>query len=125
MPLAPGLSARLELTVTEADTALALGSGDVPVLGTPRLVALAEEACCRAIAAQLGDDETTVGMRVQLDHLAPTAVGMAVTAEATLEKVEGRRLTFTCSANDPHGLIAAGKLTRVVVERDRFLKKSL
>lgn len=94
------------------------------VLGTPRLVALCEEACCLAVADQLEGDETTVGMRIQLDHLAPTAVGMTVTAEVTLEKVEGRRLTFTASASDPHGLVGAGKITRVVVERERFLKKA-
>jgi predicted thioesterase len=109
------------LTVTEADTAIAMGSGDVPVLATPRLVALCEEACCMAVAGGLGQGETTVGMRVQLDHLAPTAVGGNVVAEATLEKVEGRRLTFTATANDDHGLIGAAKLTRVVVERSRFL----
>lgn len=125
VPLQPGLSARLELTVADSDTAQALGSGDVPVLGTPRLVALCEEACCKAIEGQLDDAETTVGMRVQLDHLAPTGVGLTVTAEVTLEKVEGRRLTFTATANDPHGLVGAGKLTRVIVEREGFLKKSL
>ncbi len=124
MPLQPGLSHRLELTVTEADTALAVRSGDVPVLGTPRLVALCEEACCLAVAGQLDEGETTVGMRVQLDHLAPTAVGQTVTAEVTLEKVEGRRLVFTASASDPHGLVGAGKITRVVVARERFLKKA-
>ena len=124
MPLQPGLSQRLELTVSDADTAIAMRSGDVPVLGTPRLVALCEEACCLAVKEHLDDSDTTVGMRVQLDHLAPTAVGMTVTAEVTLEKVEGRRLTFTASASDPHGLVGAGKITREVVERERFLKKA-
>ena len=124
MPLQPGLTARLELKVEDADTAIAIKSGDVPVLGTPRLVALCEEACCRAVERHLPDNETTVGMRIQLDHLAPTAVGNTVTAEVTLEKVEGRRLTFTASASDDHGLVGAGKITRVVVDRDRFLKKA-
>jgi len=124
VPPQPGLSARLQLDVTEADTAIAIRSGDVPVLATPRLVALCEEACCLAVKEHLPDGETTVGMRIQLDHLAPTAVGAMVTAEATLEKVEGRRLTFTCSASDAHGLVGAGKITRVVVERERFLKKA-
>ena len=62
-------------------------------------------------------------MRVQLDHLAPSAVGSHVTAEATLEKVEGRRLIFTVSVEDERGLIAAGKVTRVVVDVERFLDK--
>jgi predicted thioesterase len=124
VPPTPGLSARLELTVAESDTAIALGSGDVPVLGTPRLIALCEEACCRAIEGTLQPHETTVGMRIQFDHLAPTAVGLVVAAEASLEKCEGRRLTFTVSVSDPHGLVGAGKLTRVIVEREPFLKKS-
>jgi fluoroacetyl-CoA thioesterase len=63
-------------------------------------------------------------MRTQVDHLAPTAVGGVVTAEATLEKVEGRRLTFTVSVNDRCGLVAAGKVTRVIVDRERFLAKA-
>lgn len=111
------------MTVAEADTALALGSGQVPVLATPRVVALCEEATCEAVSGELEAGQTTVGMRVQLDHLAPTAVGGAVTAEAALEKVEGRRLVFTVSVSDAQGLVAAGKITRVVVEVDRFLKK--
>lgn len=120
----PGLSGRIELTVDELDTAVALRSGDVLVLATPRIVALCEEASIAALAGMLQDHETTVGMRVQLDHLAPTAVGQLVTAEATLEKVQGRRLTFTVSVSDARGLVAAGKVTRVVVDRERFLDKA-
>lgn len=112
------------MTVGEADTAVALRSGDVPVLATPRVVALAEEASCQAVAGELDEGQTTVGMRVQLDHLAPTGVGGSVTAEASLEKVEGRRLVFTVTVSDGHGLVAAGKITRVVVETERFLKKT-
>ena len=93
------------------------------MLATPRLIALCEEASLDALAGQVPEGYTTVGMRVQLDHLAPTAVGGSITAEATLEKVEGRRLTFTVSAADDRGLVAAGKVTRVVVEIDQFLAK--
>jgi fluoroacetyl-CoA thioesterase len=120
----PGLSSKLELKVSESDTAIAHGSGDVPVLATPRLVALMEEATVSAIARRLAHTETSVGMRVQLDHLQPTAVGSTVLAEATLEKVEGRRLTFTVTVTDDCGLVAAGKVTRVVVDRERFLEKA-
>lgn len=112
------------MTVGETDTAVALRSGQVPVLATPRVVALCEEATCEAVSGELDEGQTTVGMRVQLDHLAPTAVGGSVTAEAALEKVEGRRLVFTVSVSDAQGLVAAGKITRVVVEVDRFLKKA-
>jgi fluoroacetyl-CoA thioesterase len=122
--IAIGLTGRATLRVTEADTAVTLRSGDVPVLATPRLVGLCEEACVQAIRGELAPGLTTVGMRVQFDHLAPTGVGSSVTAETTLEKVEGRRLTFTAAASDPGGLVGAGKLTRVVVEVEPFLKKA-
>ena len=123
MPLQPGLAARVSLTVCDADTAVALHSGEVPVLATPRLIALCEEASLQAIAQQVPEGHTTVGMRVQLDHLAPTAVGATVLAEARLDKIEGRRLTFAVSASDDRGLIAAGKVTRVVVDVEKFLDK--
>ncbi len=124
MPLEPGLAGKAELTVGDADTAIALGSGDVPVLGTPRLVALCEEATLSCVEGMLPQGSTTVGMRVQIDHLNPTAVGSRVVAEATLDKIEGRRLIFTVSASDECGLVAAGKVTRVIVETARFLDKA-
>jgi fluoroacetyl-CoA thioesterase len=118
-----GLRAEATLLVTEADTARAMGSGDVDVLATPRLVALCEQASCEALGGRLTDTTTTVGMRVQIDHLQPTPVGAVVTAEAVLERIEGRRLSFTVSVSDAGGLVAAGRLTRVVVDRERFLAK--
>jgi len=93
------------------------------VLGSPRLVALCEEACCNALEQSLEDGTTTVGMRIQFDHLQPTPVGAEVVAEAVLEKIEGRRLKFTVSASDSGGLVAAGKITRVLVDLDRFMAK--
>jgi predicted thioesterase len=115
------LAATAVLDVCDSDTAVAMRSGEVPVLGTPRLIALCEEASLRAIAGQVPAGHTTVGMRVQLDHLAPTAVGNQVTAEARLDKIQGRRLTFSVSASDDRGLIAAGKVTRVVVDVEKFM----
>lgn len=112
------------MTVTEADTAVAMKSGSVLVLATPRVIALCEQATCAALAGHLAEGCTTVGMRVQIDHLQPTGVGLTVSAEAVLEKIEGRRLTFTVSASDTKGLVAAGKVTRVMVEVDRFMDKS-
>ena len=112
------------MVVGETDTALAMRSGDVEVLATPRLVALCEEAACFAVAGALGAERTSVGVRVQFDHLAPVRTGSEVAAEATLEKVEGRRLIFTVTATDSAGLVGAGKVTRVVVDRDEFLTKA-
>lgn len=120
----PGLRGEAHLVVEAADTAEALGSGSVAVLGTPRLIALCEQASIAAIASHLPDGHTTVGMRVQMEHLQPSAIGAQVTAEAVLEKVEGRRLCFTVSASDERGLIACGKVTRVQVDVDRFLDKA-
>ena len=124
MPLSPGLHGSAKLVVTHDDTAVALRSGEVEVLATPRLIALVEEAAMTAVGDRLPAGQTTVGMRVQVDHLAPTSVGSSVAAEATLEKVEGRRLTFTVSVTDHGGLVAAGKVTRVIVETERFLDKA-
>ncbi len=124
MRLRPGLSATATMVVSDADTARTLRSGDVPVLATPRVVGLAEEATVQAVGDGLDAGQTTVGFRVQLDHLAPTPVGGEVAAEATLETVESRRLTFRVSVTDGRGLVAAGRITRVVVDRDRFLERT-
>jgi fluoroacetyl-CoA thioesterase len=121
--LETGMRGDAKLVVTHADTARALGSGSVDVLGSPRLVALCEEACCKALENSLDEGTTSVGMRVQFDHLQPTPIGVEVVAEAVLEKIDGRRLKFTVSASDPGGLVAAGKITRVVVDLERFMAK--
>ena len=112
------------MVVSEDDTAPAFQSGSVPVLATGRVVGLAESATVLAVGDRLGEGTTTVGYRVQLDHLVPSAVGSHVKAEAMLEAVQGRRLTFRVSVTDARGLVAAGKITRVVVERARFLEKA-
>jgi predicted thioesterase len=120
----PGLAAHVELTVGEADTAVALRSGDVPVLATPRVIALCEEAAVLALQGHLPGGQTSVGHTVQLDHVAPSRIGARVSAEAVLQKANGRRLTFTVSVTDEHGLLAAGIVTRVVVDTDRFLDRA-
>jgi fluoroacetyl-CoA thioesterase len=124
MSVAIGLCGEVELTVTAADTARAMRSGEVAVLATPRVVALCEQASCAALAGHLAEGETSVGTRVELAHLAPVAVGSTVRAVATLEKAEGRRLVFNVSVTDNAGLVAAGKVTRVVVAMEDFLRKT-
>ena len=116
-----GLSARIELHVTEADTAVAFRSGSVPVLATPRLLALCEEASCLAVEGHLPVNCTSVAKRLQFDHLVPVGVGGTVWAEATLDRTEGRRLVFSLSVSESAGLVAAGKLVRVVVDQTSFL----
>lgn len=124
MQIDPGLRGDAALVVGAADTARAMGSGDVDVLATPRVIALCEQATVAALSDHLPAGHTTVGMRVQLDHLQPTPVGDRVEAEAVLDRVEGRRLTFTVSAADRRGIVAVGKVTRVLVELERFLAKT-
>lgn len=112
------------LVVTDSDTAIAYGSGCVPVLATPCVIKLCEQAAVAAVNDHLPDGVTTVGMRVQIDHLQPTAVGHVVSAEAILKHIEGRRLTFAVSVEDHRGLVAAGKVTRVMIEVQRFMDKT-
>ncbi|HEY3239820.1 MAG TPA: hotdog domain-containing protein [Acidimicrobiia bacterium] len=123
MVLTPGLSAAVEHVVAESDTAVALGSGDVPVLGTPRLLALAEEATVAAVAEALDPESTTVGHRVALEHRAPTAVGEKVRAEAVLTEVDGRSLVFQVAVSDGRGPIGEATITRVIVDRAAFLDR--
>lgn len=106
--------------MTRADTARALGSGDVEVLGTPRVLALTEAATVQAAAASLGPGQTTVGTRVELDHLAPSGVGATVRAEATLVYRTGRRLTFDVRVTQGDRTVATGRINRAIVDRDAF-----
>jgi predicted thioesterase len=122
--LTPGLTARVELTVTDTDTAQAVGSGDVPVLGTPRVLALAEAATVAATAARMPSGSTTVGTRVELDHRAATPVGRTVVAQARLAAVEGRRLHFEVSVSDGDETVAEGRVERVLVDRQRFVERA-
>jgi fluoroacetyl-CoA thioesterase len=119
-----GATATVELTVTDADTAQALGSGDVPVLGTPRVLALAEAATVAATARRLEPGQTTVGSRVELEHRAATPVGRTVTAEARLTTVEGRRLRFEVTVRDGGDIAAVGTVERVIVDRHRFVERA-
>ncbi len=124
MPLDAGLSGSASRTVTDADTASTQGTGSVPVISTPSVVLLAEQAAVAAVDGHVPAGHTTVGYRVQLDHLAPVPVGEEVTAEAVLETIEGRRLTFRVSVKYRAGLVAAGRITRVAVEEARFVARA-
>jgi fluoroacetyl-CoA thioesterase len=120
----PTDSASVTTTVTEADTARALGSGDVDVLATPRALALAEAATVRAAAASLTPAQTTVGIHVELAHLAPSPVGVTVRAEAQLVDRTARRLTFEVRLTQDGRSVAAGRITRAIVDRDQFASRS-
>jgi fluoroacetyl-CoA thioesterase len=136
MGLAAGQRATVRMVVGDADTAIAAGSGDVPVLATPRLLALAEAACVAAIAPQLAPGMTSVGTSVSLEHRRASPVGAEVLVEAELTSVEGRRLVFSFIAresgrrdgsagaggqDDEDLVVGAGTAERVLVDREVFL----
>jgi predicted thioesterase len=140
MGLAVGLRASVRHVVTEADTAVRAGSGDVPVLATPRLLALAEAACVAALEAHLGAGMTSVGTGVALEHRRASPVGTEIEVEAELTELAGRRLVFAFiarhvrprSAARPDGagpdgdeeVAGAGSVQRIVVDRARFLAQA-
>jgi fluoroacetyl-CoA thioesterase len=114
-----------EHTVTEADTAASVGSGDVPVLATPTLIAWLEAATVQAAAHLIAPGQTTVGTSVRVDHLRATPVGDTVTVHATPpDEAAGKRLTFQVRAVDASGReVAAGEIDRAIVDRARFLRR--
>lgn len=125
MSVQPGLQGSADMMVGDGDTAVAMGSGDVPLLATPRLVALLEAASIDALRGALDEGDTSVGTGVEIDHVSPTPVGWEVHAEAVLAGVNGRHLRFEVRAWDVRGDVARGVHHRAVVERRRFLDRAL
>ena len=119
------LSATLTFTVGDDDTAAALGSGSLPVLATPRLLAWCEAATCAAIEPALPEGGTSVGTRVSLEHLGASPVGAEVEVTATSAYVDGRLHRFTVAARQLAGgkVVGTGEVTRVVVDAERFLSR--
>ena len=140
MGLAPGLRASVRIVVSEADTAIAAGTGDVPVLATPRLLALAEAAAVAAVTPQLGAGLTSVGTATSLEHRRACPVGAEVEVDTDLTEVDGRRLVFSfiarlsrplpssggaggAAGGDEDLVVGAGTVERVVVDRATFLAR--
>lgn len=119
----PGLRETRSLCVSAADLASSLGSGDVPVLGTPALLALAESACVAAICMDLPEGSTSVGTWAEVEHMRATAQGAEVDAEATLIGHHGRRLEFQILVRDGDEIIAKVRHRRVLVDREKFIAK--
>ncbi len=121
-----GQSATIEFTVTDQDTAAAVGSGALPVLGTPRLLAWCEAATCRAVEGFLSPGQTSVGTRVSLEHLVASPVGRTVSVRADVVYVDGRLVRFEVVAEhtDDGKVIGHGEVTRVVVDGERFLARA-
>ncbi len=113
-----------ETMVELADTALEVGSGSLRVYATPCMAALMEGAACNCIEALMPEGQTSVGISLNLSHMSATPVGMGVIAEATLTKVEGKKLTFDITAKDESGTIGTATHERVIVNAERFLEKA-
>lgn len=131
-------TATLSFTVTDDDTALAVGSGSLPVLGTPRLLAWCEAATCAALEPELDEGQTSVGTRISLEHLAASPVGAVVTVTASVSHVDGRLRRFAVAAShrgpaaggatdanseQPVKPIGNAEVTRIVVDTERFLSR--
>ena len=123
MSIEVGLSATLERTVGDDDTAAALGSGGLPVLGTPRLLAWCEAATCAALADDLADGRTSVGTRVSIEHVAPSAVGARLSVSASVVHVDGTLVRLAVAARQDGRLVGSGEVTRVVVDAERFMSR--
>ena len=113
-----------ETMVELADTALEVGSGSLRVYATPCMAALMEGAACNCIEEFLAEGQTSVGISLNLSHTSATPVGMGVIAEATLTKVEGKKLSFSITAKDEAGTIGTATHERVIVNAERFLEKT-
>ena len=118
-----GLKYTSELTVTDAVTAVRMGSGDMPVLATPAMMALMENAAMLAVADELPEGSTTVGGHIASSHLRPSKIGDVVRAVAEVTKVDGRKIEFKVSAYSGDILLGEGTHLRFVVDRERFMSK--
>ncbi len=123
MELKPGLRGTSSLIVAEEHTAAHFGAGGVHVFGTPMMIGLMENAAFSAVQQVLPAGQTSVGTRVDVQHLAATPVGMRVTANAELIEVDGRRLVFRVEAHDERELIGRGQHERFIITLDRFLSR--
>ena len=118
-----GLKHTSELTVNESVTAIRMGSGDMPVLATPAMMALMENAAMLAVAAELPECCTTVGGHIESSHLRPSKIGAKVTATAEVTKFDGKKIEFKVSAYSGDTLLGEGTHLRFIVDRERFMSK--
>lgn len=121
--LQEGLTHTSRLTVNEAVTAIAMGSGDMPVLATPAMMALMENAAMLAVADHLPEGSTTVGGHIASSHLKPSKVGDTVTATATVTRVDGKKIEFKIAARCGDTLLGEGSHLRFIVDKEKFMSR--
>lgn len=124
MEITVGMKAEVATLVEREDTAKEVGSGDLLVYATPCMVAMMEGAACEAIAEALGENQTTVGTALNIEHISATPVGLEVRAEAVVTAVEGKVISFEVKAFDETGEIGHGTHKRVIVNSQKFLEKA-
>jgi len=118
-----GKTATVTVNVTEKNTAKAVGSGSLEVFATPMMVALMEKAACECLADSLEPGQTSVGTLINVAHTAASPIGVTISATATIDEVESRKISFTVTAHDGTNEIGSGKHERFVVDAERFMKK--
>ena len=118
-----GKSATVTTTVTDKNTAKAVGSGSLDVFATPMMIALMEQAACECVADSLGVGETSVGTQINVAHTAASPLGAVISATATIESMDGRKVLFAVTAHDGKNEIGSGKHERFIVDTERFMKK--
>jgi len=118
-----GLKHTSEITVTDAVTAIKIGSGDMPVLATPAIMALMENAAMLAVASELPEGSTTVGGHIESSHLKPSKIGDKVSATAEVTKIDGKKIEFKVSAYSGDTLLGEGTHLRFIVDKERFMSK--
>ena len=124
MEITVGMKGAASICVEREDTALEVGSGSLLVYATPCMVALMEGAACEAIEEAMGDDKTTVGTELNIQHISATPVGLEVRAEAEVTAIDGKVITFAVTAFDEAGEIGRGTHKRVIVNTQKFLDKA-
>ncbi|WP_027449805.1 thioesterase family protein [Xylanibacter brevis] len=118
-----GLKHTSEMTVTDAVTASYIGSGDMPVLATPAMMALMENAAMLAVAKELAEGSTTVGGHIESSHIRPSKIGDKITATAEVTNIDGKKIFFKVSAYFEDVLLGEGTHLRFIVDRGKFMAK--
>lgn len=124
MEIKIGMMGEAATSVEREDTAIEVGSGSLLVYATPCMVALMEGAACEAIASQMPEDKTSVGIELNIQHISATPVGMDVRAEAVVTAIDGSIISFEITAYDEAGVIGKGTHKRAVISTQRFLDKT-
>ena len=124
MEITVGMTGEASTLVEREDTAAEVGSGSLLVYATPCMVALMEGAACEAIAQALSEDQSSVGISLNIDHLSATPVGLEVRAEAEVTAVDGKIITFSVTAFDEAGKIGEGEHERFIIQNEKFLAKT-